>query len=148
MSSSIFTYTNTRDQRGSAERWSPSRLPSSTSPKASWWPNKLSRRRSWPSLAMTIIWPFVMRQQRHEHSAKVTWRSSRVEVISAGGGGRGRGRDSLRPAWIFKLCLAKHALMLRVQGSVSHTCRSLRRSSVYFRYSWNTAICCMLSDLP
>jgi len=132
VSASIFIYTNTGDQRESAERrWSPSTMASTTSPKASWWPNKLSRIRSSPSLAMTIIWPFVMRQQRHEHSATVTWFSSRVEVICM------TERDRLRAAWIFKFCSAKHTLVLRVRGWGNHSCGPLRRTSIYFRYSYS-----------
>jgi hypothetical protein len=46
----------------------------------------LSRIRSAPSLAMTTIWPSVMRPsvmrlQRHEHCVTVTWHRSRAEVI-------------------------------------------------------------------
>jgi hypothetical protein len=85
----------------------------------------LSGIRSSPSLAMTIIWPFVMRQQRHEHSATVTWLSSRAEVICM------TERDRLQAAWIFKFCSAKHTMVLRGRGWGNHSCGPLRRTSVY-----------------
>jgi hypothetical protein len=113
-----------------------SKMVSSTTSPASWWPNKLSRIRSSPSLAMTIIWPFVIWEQRQKHSATTSWHSSRAEVISLAD------RGPPAPAWIFKFCSAKHTrLMLRVQGWVSRSYGPLRRRYIWGTYGWNMRIC-------